>query len=113
MLSDLFWLTDKQMERPRPVFPKSHDKPWMQDRRVLSGIIFRSGMVWGGAMRLGSTVHRRRVSQPLDAMDGMGAFARMMQGLAPDGRNGNVVTIEATCLKVHRTAPSLRARRGT
>lgn len=107
MLSALFWLTDKQMERPQPVFPKGHGKPGMRDRRVLSG------MVCGGAMRLGSTVHRRRVSQPLDAMDDMGTLARMMQGLAPDGREGNVVLIEATRLKAHRTASSLRARKGT
>jgi len=26
-MSDLFWLTDEQMERLRPFFPKSHGKP--------------------------------------------------------------------------------------
>ncbi len=37
---DLFWLTDEQMERLRQFFPKSHGKPLVGDRRVLSGIIF-------------------------------------------------------------------------
>lgn len=44
-LSDHFWLTDAQMARLKPFFPKSHGKPRVDDRRVLSGIIFinRSG----------------------------------------------------------------------
>ena len=39
-MSDLFWLTDEQVERLRPLFPRSHDKPRVDDRRVLSSIIF-------------------------------------------------------------------------
>ncbi len=38
-MSDLFWLTDEQIERLRPFFPKSHGKPRVDDRRVLSGIL--------------------------------------------------------------------------
>ncbi len=47
-MSDLFWLTDEQMERLRPFFPKSHGKPRVDDRRVLSGIVFvdRMGRRW-------------------------------------------------------------------
>ncbi len=37
-MSDLYWLTDEQMARLRPYFPKSHGKPRVDDRRVLSGI---------------------------------------------------------------------------
>ena len=45
-MSDLYWLTDEQMARLEPFFPKSHGKPRVDDRRVLSGIIFvnRNGM---------------------------------------------------------------------
>ena len=39
-MSDLFWLSDTQMARLEPYFPKSHGKPRVDDRRVLSGIIF-------------------------------------------------------------------------
>jgi len=48
MVSNLFWLTDAQMERLRPFFPKSHGRPRVDDRRVLSGIIFinRNGLRW-------------------------------------------------------------------
>jgi transposase len=47
-MSNLFWLTDAQMERLKPFFPKSHGKPRVDDRRVLSGIIFinRNGLRW-------------------------------------------------------------------
>ena len=33
-MSDLYWLTDEQMARLRPHFPKSHGKPRADDRRV-------------------------------------------------------------------------------
>ncbi|KTT70234.1 transposase, partial [Sphingomonas sanguinis] len=50
-MSDLFWLTDEQMERLRPFFPKSHGKPRVDDRRVLSGIVFvnKNGLRWRDA----------------------------------------------------------------
>ncbi len=38
-MSDLFWLTEGQMARLGPFFPKSHGKPRAKDRRVLIGII--------------------------------------------------------------------------
>lgn len=45
-MSHLFWLTDEQMARFAPYFPKSHSKRRVDDRRVLSGIIFvnRNGL---------------------------------------------------------------------
>ena len=47
-MSNLYWLSDAQMERLKPFFPKSHGKPRVDDRRVLSGIIFinRNGLRW-------------------------------------------------------------------
>jgi len=50
-LSDLLWPTDEQMARLRPHFPKSHGRERVDDRRVLSGIIFvnRNGLRWRDA----------------------------------------------------------------
>ncbi len=50
-MSNLFWLNDAQMARLEPFFPKSHGKPRVDDRRVLSGIIFinRNGLRWRDA----------------------------------------------------------------
>ena len=47
-MSDLFWLADEQVERLRLFFPKSHGRPRVDDRRVLSGIVFviRKGLRW-------------------------------------------------------------------
>ena len=47
-MSNLFWLSEAQMERLQPHFPKSHGKPRVDDRRVLNGIIFviRNGLRW-------------------------------------------------------------------
>ena len=39
-MSDLYWLTDEQMAKLAPFFPKSHGKPRVDDKHVLSGIIF-------------------------------------------------------------------------
>ncbi len=50
-MSDLFWLTDVQMARLEPFFPKLHGKPRVDDKRVLRGIIFfnRNGLRWRDA----------------------------------------------------------------
>lgn len=39
-MSNVYWLTEAQMERLWPFFPKSNGKSGVDDRRVLSGIIF-------------------------------------------------------------------------
>ena len=39
-------------------------------------------------------------------------FARMMEGLASEGGEKKVVMIDATYLKAHRTALSLRVKKG-
>ena len=50
-MSNLYWLSDAQMEGIKPFFPKSHGKARVDDRRVLSGIIFinRNGLRWRDA----------------------------------------------------------------
>lgn len=52
-MRNLFWLTAAQMARFEPFFPKNHGKPRVDDRRVLSGIIFlnRNGLRWRYAPR--------------------------------------------------------------
>lgn len=47
-MSDLYWLMDEGMARLQPFFLNSHGKPRVDDRLVLSGIVFvdRSGLRW-------------------------------------------------------------------
>ncbi len=47
-MNDLYRLTDEQIARLKPFFPKSHGKPRVYDRGVLSGIVFINcnGLRW-------------------------------------------------------------------
>ena len=38
-MSDPYWLTDEQMARLEPYFPKSHGKPGVDHRRLFSSIV--------------------------------------------------------------------------
>ena len=111
-MSNLFWLTEAQMARLAPFFPKSHGKPRVDDRRVLSGIIFinRNGLRWRDAPpEYGphKTLYNRwkRWSEK-------GIFARMLLALAEEGGGDDTLMIDATYLKAHRTASSLGLKKG-
>ena len=111
-MSNLFWLTDEQMARLQPFFPKSHGKPRVDDRRVLSGIIFvnRNGLRWRDAPKEygpAKTLYNR-----WKRWGDMGVFARMMEGLAAASPEPKTIMIDATYLKTHRTASSLRVKKG-
>ena len=47
-MSDLIWLSEAQMRRIEPYFPLSHGVPRVDDRKIISGIIFviRNGLRW-------------------------------------------------------------------
>ncbi|MDQ1193855.1 transposase [Brevundimonas vesicularis] len=111
-MSDLYWLTDEQMARLETFFPKSHGKPRVDDRRVLSGIIFvnRNGLRWRvapAAYGPHKTLYNRwkRWSEA-------GVFVRMMEGLSGAQAERRTVMIDATYLKAHRTASSLAVKKG-
>jgi transposase len=111
-MSELYWLTDAQMERLRPFFPKSRGRPRVDDRRVLSGIIFiqRNGLIWKHApVAYGppKTLYNRwkRWSR-------MGVFATIMTELAAQTQDTDIVMIDATYAKAHRTASSLAVQKG-
>ena len=111
-MSDLYWLTDEQMARLQPYFPKSHGKPRVDDRRVLSGIVFvnRNGLRWRDAPAAYGP-HKTLYNRWKRWSD-KGVFARMMDGLAAEAAVPKTVMIDATYLKAHRTATSLRSKKG-
>ncbi|MFC3030905.1 MULTISPECIES: IS5 family transposase [Roseomonadaceae] len=111
-MGDLFWLTDRQMERLTPFFPKSRGRARVDDRRILSGIIFvnRNGLRWRDApVAYGphKTLYNRWVR-----WSRMGVFARMLMTLAEAGQDVSKIMIDATYLKAHRTASSLHRKKG-
>jgi len=111
-MSNLYWLTEDQMVRLRSYFPKSRGKPRVDDRRVLSGIIFinRNGLRWCDApVAYGppKTLYNR-----WKRWSDAGVFARIMTGLAAEAPDNKTISIDATYLKAHRTASSLRLKKG-
>ena len=109
---ELYWLTEAQVERLKPFFPKSRGKPRVDDRKVLSGIIFiqRNGLMWKHAPAAygpPKTLYNRwkRWSR-------MGVFATIMTELAARAQQTETVMIDATHLKAHRTTSSLAVKKG-
>ena len=111
-MSNLYWLTEEQMERLRPYYPKSHGKPRVDDRRVLSGIVFvnRNGLRWCDAPK--DYGPHKTLYNRWKRWGEKGVFLQMMEGLAAAGAEPKTVMIDATYLKAHRTASSLRVKKG-
>ena len=106
-MSDLFWLTKPQIRRIEPYFPRSHGVPRVDDRRIVSGIIFviRNGLRWRDAPAAygpHKTIYNRFIR-----WSRLGVFNRIFAGLAAQGGKPDQLMIDATHLKAHRTAASL------
>ncbi len=97
-MSDLYWLTDDQMERLRPFFPKSHGKRRVDDRRVLSGIVFvnRNGLRWRDAPK--DYGPHKTLYNRWKRWGEAGVFTRMMKGLAAADAEPKTVMIDADVL---------------
>ena len=111
-MSDLYLLTHEQMTRLQPYFPKSHGKPRVDDRRVLSGIVFvnRNGLRWCDAPK--DYGPHKTLYNRWKRWGEKGIFLQMMEGLAAASADPKTVMIDATYLKAHRTASSLRVKKG-
>jgi transposase len=106
-MGDLFLLSERQMARISPFFPLSHGVRRVDDRRVVSGIVYviRNGLQWKDAPKgygPHKTLYNRFIRWSL-----MGVFDRIFAGLAGDGPKPERIMIDATHLKAHRTAASL------
>jgi transposase len=106
-MSDLIWLSQAQMRRIEPYFPLSHGVPRVDDRRIVSGIIFviRNGLRWRDAPEEygpHKTIYNRFIR-----WSRLGVFNRIFAGLAAKGGKSDQLMIDATHLKAHRTAASL------
>ena len=101
----LFLLSERQMARISPHFPLSHGVPRVDDRRVVSGIVYviRNGLQWKDAPR-GDGPHKTLYNRFI-RWSRLGVFDRIFAALASDGPER--IMIDATHLKVHRTAASL------
>ncbi len=100
------------MARLQPFFPKSQGKPRVDDRRVLSGIVFvnRNGLRWRDALK--EYGPPKSLYNRWKRWSDKGVFARMMEGLSAESSERKAIMIDATYFKAHRTATSLRLKKG-
>jgi transposase len=105
-MTDHYWLSEKQLNRIKPYFPRSHGVPRVDDRRVLSGIIhvLKRGLQWRDApAEYGphKTLYNRFIR-----WSRMGIFDNIFNTLSSQDVPDQL-QIDATHLKAHRTACSL------
>lgn len=106
-MSDLFLLSPAQMSKIEPFFPRSHGVPRVDDRRVISGIVYviKHGLQWKDAPR-GYGPHKTLYNR-FRRWTEMGIFDRIFSHLAAEDGPPDTLMIDATHLKAHRTACSL------
>jgi putative transposase len=106
-MTDLFWLTETQLERIESYVPLSHGVPRVDDRRVVSGIVFviKNGLRWRDAPEEygpHKTLYNRFIR-----WSRMGVFDRIFANLAGQAGPPDRLIVDSTHLKAHRTAASL------
>jgi len=106
-MSELLMLSRAQMRRIEPYFPLAHGVPRVDDRRILSGIVFviRNGLRWRDAPAAygpHKTIYNRFMR-----WSRLGVFNKIFSALAATSDADDVLMIDATHLKAHRTAASL------
>ncbi len=106
-MADLFLLPEAQMRRIERYFPLSHGIARVDDRRVVSGVVFviRNGLRWRDAPREygpHKTIYNRFVR-----WSRLGVFNKIFAELARKAGKPGRLMIDATHLKAHRTAASL------
>lgn len=106
-MPDLFLLPVDQMSKIEPFFPKSHGIARVDDRRVISGIIYvlKNGLQWKDAPKAygpHKTLYNR-----FRRWTELGVFDRIFSHLSAADGPPDTLMIDATHLKAHRTASSL------
>src|SRR5271154_5783994 len=106
-MTDLFLLSRVQMGRIVRDFPLSHGIARVDDRRIVSAIVFviKNGLRWRDAPRdygAHKTIYNSFIS-----WSRLGAFTKIFAALARQGGKPERIMIDVTHLKAHRTAASL------
>ena len=109
-MSHLFWLSEQQLNTIKPFFPLSHGIPRVDDKKVISGIIYviKNGLRWCEAPKEYGpykTLYNRFVR-----WSRMGVFEQIFIALAQNDQEYTQIMIDATHLKAHRTAASLHKK---
>lgn len=110
-MSRLPLLSEAQMRRLEPFFPISRGLRRVDDRRVISGIVYviRNGLQWKDAPR-GYGPHKTLYNR-FARWSRLGVFDRIFSALVSQAGIPEKLMIDSTHLKAHRTAASL-AKKG-
>ena len=100
-------LSPAQMRRIEPHFPRSRGLSRVDDRRVISGILYviRNGLMWKDAPP-GYGPHKTLYNRFV-RWSRLGVFARIFAALVAEAGVPERLMIDSTHLKAHRTAASL------
>lgn len=103
----MFLLPERQMEKIRPFFPLAYIVSRVDNRRVLSGIVYtiRNGLQWKDvpkAYGLHKTLYNRFIR-----CSRLGVFDRICVGLIELTGRSTRLMIDTPHLKAHQTAASL------
>ena len=106
-MDGLLMLSEAQMRRIEPFFPLSHGIPRVDDRRIVSGIIYviKHGLMWRDAPKAygpHKTIYNRFIH-----WSRLGVFNHIFAELAGKAGEPEAIMIDTTHLKAHRTAASL------
>ena len=107
MRTDIFWLSEdqfKQLEEYLPPHSRSRGVKRVDDRRVLSGIIYciKRGMVWTDVPREygpSKTLYNR-----FKRWSGKGIFQHVFGKMVEQGAVPETLIIDSTHIKTHRVA---------
>jgi transposase len=109
-MGGLFLLSQRQMARIAPSFPLAHGVSRVDDRRLVSRIVYviRNGLQWKDAPKEygpHKTLYNRFMR-----WSRLGVFDRIFAALAGEGPKPKRIMIDATHLRAHRTAAGLLKR---
>ena len=109
-MPNLFLLSRRQMRRIKPFFPKPRGLPRANDRRVISGIVYviHHGLQWKDAP--GGYGPHKTLYNRFARWSRRGVFEQIFAALAGQAGAPDRLMIDATHLKAHRTAASLRQK---
>lgn len=106
-MKNLFYLSHAQITRIKRYFPRSHGVSRVDDRRIISGIIYviKNGLQWKDTpSEYGpyKTLYNRFIR-----WSRLGVFNKIFAELVEQHGSTTRLMIDATHLKAHRTAASL------
>jgi putative transposase len=103
-MSDLFWLSVAQMRRIEPYFPLSHGIARVDDRKVISGIIFviRNGLRWRDAPK--DYGPHKTIYNRFSRWSEKGVWQKIFACMAGPGDPPERVALDSSHIKIHRCA---------